>query len=85
MNNRERWVIYPLLLWSLAMGFRSQYEYLFERDVLRARAVTLVDDSEHPRLILTGDATGGEIQFTDANGNPQRILKAEPETPDVDM
>jgi hypothetical protein len=86
MNNRERWVVYPLLLWSMAMGFRSQYEALFERDELEARQIRIVDGAGKPRLILSAESTpGGQIQFTSPTGTPLRILEAKPDKPTEDQ
>ncbi len=71
MNNRERWVVYPLLVWSLAMGFRSQYEYLFQRNEIKCREVRIVDDAGKTRILMDADnANGGIILFGKQDGTP---------------
>lgn len=71
MNNRERWVVYPLLVWSLAMGFRSQYEYLYQRSEIKCREIRIVDDAGKTRILLDADIpNGGIILFGRSDGKP---------------
>jgi hypothetical protein len=71
MNSRERWVVYPLLVWSLAMGFRSQYETLFQRNDIKCREVRIVDDAGKTRILMAADnASGGLILFGKQDGAP---------------
>lgn len=76
MNNRERWVIYPLLVWSLGMGFRSQYAYLFERSSLDCREIRITDRNGKTRLWLGADSNeGGELTLVDSEGAVVSVLK----------
>jgi hypothetical protein len=76
MSNRERWVIYPLLIWALGMGFRSQYDYLFERTNLECRTIRIVDEKGDLRLRLSADSIeGGRVVLVGAEGAPSYVLQ----------
>lgn len=75
MNNRERWVVYPLLVWALSMGFRSQYEALFERDPLMCQEIRVLDTTGKPRIRLRAvPGLGGTIQFFAEDGSPVSVI-----------
>jgi hypothetical protein len=46
MNNRERWIVYPLLFYALVMGFKSTY-----RDPLEFRCRTIECQQLNVRMI----------------------------------
>jgi hypothetical protein len=76
MSNRERWIVYPLLVWALGMGFRSQYEWLFERSSLECREVRIVDEQGKTRLRLAADnLDGGRVALVDAEGAAAMVLQ----------
>lgn len=76
MSNRERWVVYPLLIWSLGMGFRAQYDYLFERSNLECREIRIVDQAGKLRLRLSAETTeGGNLTLVGSDGVPIVVLQ----------
>jgi hypothetical protein len=76
MSNRERWIIYPLLIWSLAMGFRSQYEAMFGRDPFICQELQIQDSNATTRLVLRADAAiGGVVLFVKPDGKTTSVLE----------
>lgn len=76
MSNRERWIVYPLLVWALGLGFHSQYEWLFERNSLQCREVRIVDGKGKVRLHLAAtEIDGGRLVLVDSEGAAVFVLQ----------
>ncbi len=84
MSDRERWIVYPLLLLAigLAMGNRLVLQDEgagSEADVVHCKGLEVQGVDGKPIVTLAGDVKGdGILQINDAQGNLQSRLSANP-------
>jgi hypothetical protein len=82
MSDRERWIVYPLLLLAigLAMGNRlvlQDEEHGGETDVIRCRGLEILGPEGKPTISLsTSEKGNGMVEVGDAQGQLQSRLSA---------
>lgn len=76
MSNRERWVIYPLLFFSLALAAKSQLDQVLrlETEQIVCRELSVVDREGQIQLKLAGDRQGGMLAMLDRQGAATVVL-----------
>jgi hypothetical protein len=84
MSDRERWIVYPLLLLAIGLALRNGVEtpdegHGAEVDVVRCKALEVMGPEGKPTVtITTSDKGDGMVETGNANGKLQSRLSANP-------
>jgi hypothetical protein len=78
MNNRERWIIYPLLFFAISLAAKTQMDQAFELDTgqVVCRELRVVDRRGDVQLRLTADRAGGLLVLQDRRQAAAVVLNA---------
>ena len=76
MSERERWIVYPLLLLTLGIALRDKFGIAKEVKAHRVVCEELVvlDDDAGPQVVLESTKAGGVIRAINANHTMQLVL-----------
>src|SRR5262249_42778270 len=74
MSDRERWIVFPLLLLAIGLALRNNLEVqdegqTAEADVIRCRALEVLGPEGKPTVTITSSSKGdGLLEVCDAGG-----------------
>jgi hypothetical protein len=58
MSDRERWIVYPLLLLALGTSLRDKLTRTVEADHILCRDILVIDSNDRPTLLVGGRYVG---------------------------
>lgn len=63
MSDRERWIVYPLLIFALALGFKNKSQTDAKFNMIKCKAIQVETQSGEPRVLITGSTLGGQVDI----------------------